>query len=1095
MNDDSVIVGQSRSVQELSALINPSTRPTAEQAAIIGSGLSPTLVVAGAGSGKTETLSMRMVYLLDHGEELFGRPISPDEILCLTFTRKAAAEIAERSGERIAAAFGKDASRPPVSVATYNGYSASLVAEHGLRLGVDPDSATVTDAALWQLAHDIVSNWTDVVALSSAQSTVTRAIVHLNSQMREHLVTPREVRRWAESLWETLSELPAPQGTALVNRNGNATPEAKDLSGVQALLDLVPMVEAYQRRKRESAFLDFSDQVAYGVELAALPGVQAIERSRYRVVLLDEFQDTSPAQLTLFATMFGEDHPVMAVGDPNQAIYGFRGASASALSSFVSQFGGPGSVVSRTLSVSWRNEAAVLDVANAIADTLPVNPQVSVEPLKSKGQYLERPEPERASPGVSAHMAADLTAEAEAVADFILARRAELAPERKPHEPVTASVLCRRRVQFPAIVAALTDRGLDYEVVGLGGLIDTPEVAELLALLEVVHDPARGDALMRLVAGERIALGPADLMALKDWSERDMDRSDRGAAFAPTIVDGLEELPDEHWRSRDGRSISATALRRLRDLQSVIRAVREHSYLSLGELIVFAERAWGLDIEAEVARPDGRAVRNMDAFIDAARGFAAGAERATLGAFLAWLDAARSEERGLSAPVKEPEPDAVQILTAHSAKGLEWDIVAVPGLTQGTGRGAKSQFPSGSVPKVVDGDDGPEIRLNDSAWLSGIGNLPFDLRLDRDDLPLWDRGDVVDRPTLADSLAGFKADAGLHRLDEERRLFYVALTRARSHVYLTGSWWTTSKSPSAPSLLMRELLDAGHVTKDGWAHEPEPDAERPEQPPAQGLWPPPATAAQRERRALASEVLEAMSTPEASDPAWSSELPLASDLEAMLAERDASRFAGPAVPMPGHLTTSALVALKRDRAEFADQLRRPVPQEPTIAAEMGNALHAWIESQFGHTSLLSVDELDGLDAGHDRADLARLQDNFASSEWASRKPSDIEVRVELPVEGVTIRSRIDAVFPPGQGLDRVTVVDWKSGRPPRDDAERTAREVQLAVYRLAWAEWKSLDIEEVDAAFYYAGADVTVRPQALLSREEIVALIRGDDAE
>ena len=423
--------GYGRTVAELSALIDPDTTPTPEQQAIIGAGLAPTLVVAGAGSGKTETLSMRMVYLLDHGKELFGRDISPDEILCLTFTRKAAAEIAVRAQARIASAFGDDPARPPVSVATYNGYAASLVAEHGLRLGVDPDAATLTDAALWQIADAVVGQWSDPIDTSAAVSTLTGALASFAAQTREHLTTPTEVARWATLELEDLARLPGARGgTALVNANGNPTPEANALKQLTTLIDLAPMAEEFLRRKRSGGFLDFSDQVAYGVELADLEAVQAVERSRYRVVLLDEFQDTSPAQLRLFARMFGPGHPVMAVGDPNQAIYGFRGASASALSSFVEQFGGSDRVASRTLSVSWRNEAAVLSAANVVAGSLPAHPSVTVEPLRSKGQHLDRPEPRRAAPGLVAHVALDLVAEADAVAGFIAARRDELARGR-----------------------------------------------------------------------------------------------------------------------------------------------------------------------------------------------------------------------------------------------------------------------------------------------------------------------------------------------------------------------------------------------------------------------------------------------------------------------------------------------------------------------------------------------------------------------------------------------------------------------------------------------------------------------------------------
>ncbi len=209
----------------------------------------------------------------------------------------------------------------------------------------------------------------------------------------------------------------------------------------------------------------------------------------------------------------------------------------------------------------------------------------------------------------------------------------------------------------------------------------------------------------------------------------------------------------------------------------------------------------------------------------------------------------------------------------------------------------------------------------------------------------------------------------------------------------------------------------------------------------------------------------------------------------MLDERERRSRHAPEIALPPHVSASSLVAMRRDRDAFAVQLRRPVPQEPSAAAQRGSALHAWIEAQFGHVPLLAADDLDF--EGEVSPDLAGLQQIFSQSEWAGRQPSDIEVDVEVPIAGVTVRSRIDAVFPPGGGLTRTTVVDWKSGRPPRDDDERAAREVQLAVYRLAWSEWKGIPLADVDAAFYYVSDDLTVRPQRLLSRDDIVALIKG----
>jgi DNA helicase-2/ATP-dependent DNA helicase PcrA len=184
-----------------------------------------------------------------------------------------------------------------------------------------------------------------------------------------------------------------------------------------------------------------------------------------------------------------------------------------------------------------------------------------------------------------------------------------------------------------------------------------------------------------------------------------------------------------------------------------------------------------------------------------------------------------------------------------------------------------------------------------------------------------------------------------------------------------------------------------------------------------------------------------------------------------------------------------MVALQRDRDAFLSQVRRPMPQEPTIAAHRGTTLHTWIEAHYGRVPLISADDL-GPDEEGD-ADLERLKEIWEASEWAGRTPTDVEVDVELPLAGRVIRSRIDAVFPAGRGLAKVTVVDWKSGRPPRDEAEKAAREVQLAVYRLAWAEWKEIAVEDVDAAFYYVATDETVRPERLLDRGALEALIAG----
>ena len=1058
LHEHGVIVGKQRDADTLAKLINPNYTLTAQQRAIVESGVEPALVVAGAGSGKTETLSLRIVYVLDNARRLFGRDISPDEVMCLTFTRKAAAEIAQRAADRINAVFGVDPQRPEPSVSTYNAYAAAVVSEHGLRVAVDPAATVVTDAVLWQRAYELVESWAHDLETDSAVSTVVSAVPRLAAAARDHATTPAELRAWAQDALDTLSAVPGKKadGPPAI-AHSTLAPAVKKVRSLIALADLI---EEFDARKRADSVLDFSDQVAAAVQLASVEEVGNVERQRYVTILLDEFQDTSPPQLDLFATMFGAGHAVMAVGDPHQAIYGFRGASSQALTDFVDRFGGQ-RVRLHTLSVSWRNDAAVLAAANAAV--APLQGKFKATTLRSKGEELGVPEPLRSAPAVVASRFVTPREEAEAVADFIVARKEELRraalQARVESRPITAAVLCRRRAQFDVVTQVLAARAIPFEVVGLGGLLDVPEVADVIALLTVAHDPSRADVLMRLLAGERLALGPRDLAALHDWAqELAAKREDRDL----TLIDALAEPVPAEWNSRHGRTLTAVARRRLEAFHHVVDAVRRHSYLPVTEQITMAERAWNLDIEVDVMRGEGDGRRAIDALVDAARGFMRGAQYATIGAFLAWIEAARDQEDGLDAPVREPDPHAVQILTVHASKGLEWDVVAIAGLND-------SQFPKVSPPSAS------KPHYTDNGWLGETGAMPSELRLDRASLPHWDFKTCASAQELINSLDDFKVAAGAAKLDEERRLFYVALTRARSHVLLSGAWYPSAATLRQPSIYVRELIEAGVVVKHAWSDAPsEPPAAVEDSPVP---WPRPLSSSQSRKRQLASLVIAAQG--EASGDISEDE-PLGGPLRRLLEER-AQRLHGlGAVTVPAHLSASALVALGRDRESFATQLRRPVPVEPSAAAARGSSLHAWIEAHYGHPPLW-----EDLEDGETDEGLDLLKANFESSPWAQRSPIAVEVDVELRLGAVTVRSRIDAVFPPGKGLDKITVVDWKTGREPLDPVEQEIRQIQLAMYRIAWAARQGVSVDEVDAVFVYLASGHTFRPPAFYTQDQL----------
>ncbi|WP_258726243.1 ATP-dependent helicase [Cellulomonas sp. NS3] len=1190
--------------------------PTPEQVEVIESPLRPSLVVAGAGSGKTETMAARVVWLLANGLA------APEQVLGLTFTRKAAGELGDRVRQRLRhlaraataqglvlpglplAAAGLDPglldlARP--TIATYNAYAASLVTDHAMRLGVEPTSRLLGEAAQWQLASQVVESWTGDLDTEAAVSTVVEALLELSGALDEHLLTPDEARAGIEGIIEAIEA--TPPGTP---PRAPYAPITKLLGLLGERTRLLELVADYRARKRAADALDFGDQVALAARLAReVPEVGSGERARYRVVLLDEYQDTSYAQLALLGALFGDGHPVTAVGDPHQSIYGWRGASAGGLERFPSTFPvveldedgatrRPADV--HLLSTSWRNDEAILEAANHVA-----------LPLRRASTRVEVPELAArpgAGPGlVQAHVAATLEEEAAAVARFVAERWRPAGPGIAR---VTAAVLCRKRAQFTVLRRALRDAGLPVEVVGLGGLLATPEVVDLVAMLQAAHDPSRGDALMRLLTGARTRLGAADLHALAAWSaelaaglgharraaerradERDGTETDPAGAAPPvlagaasgvagsgaagptsdvvggasdaagapsgapgagsdaagrepvaadvvderSIVDAIDELPPPGWRSRTGRTLSDTARARLTDLAQLLRVLRSHTYLSLPELVGEAERLLGLDIEvaARAGVSAGRARAHLDAFRDVAVQFSDGADSPTLGAFLAWLAAADTRERGLDMPVAEPDPDAVQIVTIHAAKGLEWDVVAVAGMVDG------------GLPAIrTSGKDGP----TDKAWLSGLGTLPYPLRGDRHDLPQFAYAGAADPKDLEERRRRFVEDAGQHAVAEERRLAYVALTRARSALLLTGAWWGEASQPRPPSLFLTELAEAGLVDPEAWAEEPEDGATSPRGgDDVAPVWPAdpftgPGGRSSGTRRAAvegsARAVREAMAAassgagttgarsgdavhagagstasaltadgfPEGDGPARDAAVPTPWDRTAdlLLAERALAASPSTDVELPPHLSASAVVRLASDPQEFARALRRPVPLEPSPQARRGTAFHAWVEGWFGSASLVDVDDLPGADDDSVRvdADLVALREAFLATPWAHRVPLAVEVDIETPVAGYVLRSRIDAVFADPDRPDvpgAVVVVDWKTGAPPTDPAAVQARELQLAVYRLAWSRWKGTPLEHVSAAFCYVGGGRTVRPERLLDEAEITALLHAAAAQ
>jgi DNA helicase-2/ATP-dependent DNA helicase PcrA len=219
----------------------------------------------------------------------------------------------------------------------------------------------------------------------------------------------------------------------------------------------------------------------------------------------------------------------------------------------------------------------------------------------------------------------------------------------------------------------------------------------------------------------------------------------------------------------------------------------------------------------------------------------------------------------------------------------------------------------------------------------------------------------------------------------------------------------------------------------------------------------------------------------------------AADVDVLLAERAAAR-ARPTVALPSHLSVSQLVDLAADPAALAARLRRPLPLPPNPHARRGTAFHAWLEQRFGAARLLDIDDLPGAaDEGAASDDLlTELQDAFLASRWAERRPVEVEVPFETVIAGVAVRGRMDAVFADADG--GWTVVDWKTGALPESE-QVVALSVQLAAYRLAWAELAGCAPDRVRAAFHFVRQDVTLAPADLLDTEALRELLTSVPVE
>jgi DNA helicase-2/ATP-dependent DNA helicase PcrA len=935
--------------------------PTPEQQAVIDYGLRPLRVTAGAGTGKTTTMALRLAALIRR------EGIAPEEALGITFTNKAAEELADRLRFHLPelAAEGRE-----VEVTTYHGFAFNLLAEFGPLVGVERQVGVITPGYARQLLREAVGAAPRSTLDLTAPGARVDELLGLAGRLGDHLLEPGDL----------LEDQPVDEAAA----------RRAEMAGV---------LVAYARRKQGLGLVDYADMITRSHRLLVThPEVAERLRSRYRVVLLDEYQDTNPAQRQLLRLIFHSGFPVTAVGDPDQTIYEWRGASLENFAAFPQHFPEADGSEAATLTLSYNRRSAtrLVDLANLVRDRI----------VRSGG--LDRLRAlDRAPVG---DLEAGWFPDAVQEADWIARRVVEL------HDTGEIAwrdvgILFRRHREIALVRAALEQQDVPVEVAALGGLLQVPEVADLHAWLRVIGRPDDSAALVRVLLGSRYRLGLGDLAPVAAWragaGQGPGDRPETGVRAMLEVVDHLEEC----------EGLSTAAEQRLRGFRAtyhrLLRAAQGMNLVELCRRILDETGAWP-EVEAlgHAARLSARL--NLYRFLDLAEAWSPLEGTPSLDAFLDYLDLLAEEGAADELDTARVSgEDAVVLLTVHRAKGLEWPVVVLPALCRGTfpGRAGTLEDPR-AHPQFL-----PQERRLDHAWLTP---LPDDTD---------ERSEVLRR----------------RHEDQEWRTAYVAVTRAKLRLLLTGAFWYGGKLPRERSPLLQLAVEAGAtrvvetpdpgVAPSTLRLDPRPDSPDPFFP--QG-WP--------------TALRQAVADPRRPSQ-WADEAGITAGFQTA-----ASRLAGllqglpeplplPTRPTPSRTTVTGLVNFAGCPLRFHWSEIDRLPRRPSPRLRHGVELHRCIELH-NRPGLPLEEAEEGLYDLPDGEERSRTDPfaAFLSSRFAPLRPILVEAPFELALAGSRVAGRVDAVYEPTPGVWEV--VDFKSGRRRRDPARR----VQLEAYAVAVAD-------------------------------------------
>ncbi len=676
-----------------------------EQLQAVTHGNGPLLIVAGAGTGKTTVITRRIAYLLQQ------KLAKPEQILALTFTEKAATEMEERVD--ILLPLGSY----DLWISTFHSFCERILKQHGVDIGLSNDFKLLDDTRQWILVYRNFEKFKlDYYKPLGSPNKFIDALLDHFSKCKDELITPEEYLNYAEGLKLKSGSPELPLGT-----------EDESVVEIKRIQEIASAYHTYQKLLLDNEYLDFGDLINYTIDLfRKRPNLLKIYQEQFKFIMVDEFQDTNIAQYELIKMLSRAQKNLVVVGDDDQSIYKFRGASVSNILKLKDDFP---EVKNITLLDNYRSSQKILDLAyNFIQANNPnrLEPQLGIN-KRLKGHNKEKPE-------IAVLEGSDLSSELNAVTGEILELK-----EKFPEESWNSfAILIRSNSAADELLPILEAKQIPYNFVANRGLYRKPLIADIISYLKLLDNFHESSALYRVLNFPRFQLDALDIAHLTQFTNR-------------KTISLYEAMQNQEALGQ----LSETSKEKITRLMNLLKI---HSGLASERSAVelFVQMVIDLGIDAMLTQDTLENAQNrelLDQFYKKIEEYQQAEPDRTMRGYLAHLNMElKAGEEGAIKFDPNSGPESLKVMTIHSAKGLEFKFVFIINMVD-------QRFPTRSKRDSIE--------------------IPTDLV--KDILP---EGDF--------------------HLQEERRLFYVAMTRAKTHLYLSWAQNYGGLKAKKPSLFLQE---------------------------------------------------------------------------------------------------------------------------------------------------------------------------------------------------------------------------------------------------------------------------------------------------